>query len=121
MLHATNVNRATCLAAARDPALLATDLADYLVLKGVAFRQAHHAVGALVAQAERLDKPLDQLSIEELKSVDPRFEPDALKLFNLKWAMARRKIHGAPGTAEVRRQLARWRRALKRVPASNSL
>lgn len=113
MLEATQVNPNACLAAARDPVLLATDLADYLVLKGVAFRQAHHAVGALVALAEGLNKPLNQLSLAEFQSVDQRFEADALGLFKLKSAMARRKGIGTPGTAEVRRQLARWNRLLK--------
>jgi argininosuccinate lyase len=113
MLNATQVNRNVCLAAARDPSLLATDLADYLVLKGIPFRQAHHAVGALVALAERLNKSLDQLSLAELQSVERKFQADALRLFNLKSAMARRKAIGAPGTAEVQRQLARWDRLLK--------
>src|SRR5207249_10677991 len=54
MLRNTKVNRGRCLAAAKDPALLATDLAEHLVRKGRAFRQAHHAVVALVALAERL-------------------------------------------------------------------
>ena len=53
MLRNTKVNRAACAAAASDPALLATDLADYLVSKGMPFRQAHHAVGAVVALAEK--------------------------------------------------------------------
>jgi argininosuccinate lyase len=114
MLEETQVNRNVCLAAARDPVLLATDLADYLVLKGCPFRQAHHAVGALVALAERLDKPLDQLSLGEFQSVDRRFQADALRLFDLQSAMARRKMTGSPGTAEVRRQLARWERTLKK-------
>lgn len=115
MLNATQVNRETCLAAAADPALLATDLADYLVLKGIPFRNAHHAVGALVALAERANKPLDQLSLAEFQSVEPSFESAALKLFDLKSAMARRKAIGSPGTAEVRRQLSRWERLLKKA------
>ena len=53
MLRNTKVNRAACAAAASDPALLATDLADYLVRKGMPFRQAHHVVGAVVALAEK--------------------------------------------------------------------
>ncbi|HQP68524.1 MAG TPA: hypothetical protein PK072_17970 [Quisquiliibacterium sp.] len=52
------MNKAACARAAADPALLATDLADYLVRKGVAFREAHHAVGSLVAAAEKAGKPL---------------------------------------------------------------
>jgi argininosuccinate lyase len=110
MLEHTRVNRDVCLAAARDPALLATDLADYLVRKGLPFRQAHHAVGALVALAERLGKPLDRLTLAELQSVEKKFDADALGVFDLKRAMARRHLTGAPGTREVGRQLARWKK-----------
>src|SRR5664279_3489809 len=70
MLKHTKINRAACRAAASDPTLLATDLADYLVRKGLPFRQAHHTVGALVALAERLVKPLNLLSLAELRSVE---------------------------------------------------
>src|SRR5207302_1602788 len=108
MLENTAVNAAVCNAAASDPTLLATDLADYVVRKGVPFRQAHHIVGAVVALAEKVRKPLDRLTLEELQSVDKHFTADALKVFDLKQAMARRNITGAPGTKEVRRQLARW-------------
>ncbi len=112
MLRHTKVNAAACRAAAGDPALLATDLADYLVRKGVAFRQAHHAVGAAVALAERLGKPLNELTPAELKSVDKAFGADAPGVFNLKLAMARRNVTGAPGTKEVAKQLARWKKQL---------
>jgi len=114
MLKGTRINRAVCLAAARDPALLATDLADYLVLKGLPFRKAHHAVGALVATAEHLGKPLDQLTLTEFQSVEKGFSADALKIFDLKRALDRRKITGAPGRAEVRMQLAKWRKRLEK-------
>ena len=109
MLRNTKVNHAACAAAASDPALLATDLADYLVRKGLPFRQAHHTVGAVVALAETLDKPLNLLTLAELQSVDKTFGRDALGVFNLQRAMAKRNLTGAPGTKEVARQLARWR------------
>ncbi len=112
MLDHTQANRPACQAAASDPALLATDLADYLVRKGLPFRQAHHAVGALVALSERLGKPLDRLSLAELRSVEKRFGADALEVFDLKRALARRQLTGAPGTREVARQLARWKKIL---------
>ena len=114
MLAHTTVNTAACAAAARDPLLLATDLADYLVRKGMAFRQAHHVVGAVVARAEELGRPLDQLTLAELRSVEPALGADAREVFNLDQALARRTLPGAPGTKEVRRQLARWRKALAR-------
>jgi len=112
MLRHTAVNRSACAAAASDPALLATDLADYLVRKGMPFRHAHHAVGAVVALAEKTGKPLNQLALAELQSVDKKFERDALGVFNLQRAMAKRNLPGAPGTKEVAKQLARWRKQL---------
>jgi argininosuccinate lyase len=110
MLQSAAFNRAACQAAAADPALLATDLADYLVRKGMPFRQAHHLVGAVVALAEKLGKPLDKLSLAELQSVDRTFARDALDIFNLPAAMAKRNLTGAPGTEEVAKQLAKWRK-----------
>jgi argininosuccinate lyase len=112
MLAHTRVNAAACRAAASDPSLLATDLADDLVRKGMPFRQAHHVVGAVVALAEKLSKPLDKLTLAELKTVNPKFGPDALRAFDLKRAMARRNLTGAPGTREVKKQLTRWRKVL---------
>jgi argininosuccinate lyase len=112
MLQHTKINRAACAVAAGDPALLATDLADYLVRKGMAFRKAHHVVGAVVALAEKSGKPLNQLKLAELQSVNETFGRDALGVFNLERAMARRNIIGAPGTKEVAKQLARWREQL---------
>jgi argininosuccinate lyase len=112
MLKNTKVNRAACQSAASDPALLATDLADYLVRKGIAFREAHHVVGAVVALAEKTGKPLNQLSLTQLQSVNKLFGRDALGVFNLKRAMERRNLIGAPGTKEVAKQLARWQRLL---------
>jgi len=112
MLRHTTVNAAACAAAAADSALLATDLADYLVRKGMPFRHAHHAVGAAVALAEELGKPLGDLTSAELKSVNAAFAEDAKDCFDLTKAMARRNLTGAPGTKEVAKQLARWRRQL---------
>src|SRR5215469_4425171 len=113
MLGNTQVHRAACDRAASDPALLATDLADYLVRKGMPFRQAHHVVGAVVALSEKAGKPLNALTLAELQSVDKTFGRDALKVFNLKQAMLRRNLTGAPGTKEVEKQLARWSKQLQ--------
>jgi argininosuccinate lyase len=117
MLRNTKVNKANCQNAASDPALLATDLADYLVKKGMPFRHAHHIIGAVVALAEKTGKALNQLTLSELQSVEPvtgtkYFGRDALGVFNLKTAMAKRNLTGAPGTKEVAKQLARWRKQL---------
>jgi argininosuccinate lyase len=112
MLPNISINRDVCLAAASDPTLLATDLADYLVRKKMPFRQAHHVVGAVVALAEKSGKPLNKLTLAELQSVSKQFGHDALGVFDLKRAMARRNVVGAPGTKEVMEQLARWKKLL---------
>ncbi|HVR36968.1 MAG TPA: argininosuccinate lyase [Methylomirabilota bacterium] len=112
MLRTARVNKPACLAAVSDPTLLATDLADYLVRKNRPFRHAHHAVGKLVALAERLQKPLNELTLDELRGVDPLFEEDARQLFDVRKAMTQRNLPGAPGNKEVARQLVRWRRKL---------
>ena len=114
MLSHTSVNAAPCAAAARDPLLLATDLADYLVRKGMAFRQAHHVVGAVVALAEKTGRPLDRLSLTDFRGVNPAFSADVTGVFNLTKAMARRELPGAPGTREVKRQLSYWQKKLSR-------
>jgi argininosuccinate lyase len=106
------VNRDRCATAVADPALLATDLADYLVRQGVPFREAHHAVGAVVRLAERKQVALDRLSLAEVQAVHAAFKADWVESFHLAKAMARRRGTGMPGPAQVARQFARWKRLL---------
>jgi argininosuccinate lyase len=112
MLANTKINAATCAAAASDPLLLATDLADYLVKKGLAFRQAHHVVGAVVALAEKSGATLDRLSLADFQSVNGKFGADVRGVFDLKKAMTRRRVTGSPGTSEVKKQLRWWKNRL---------
>jgi argininosuccinate lyase len=106
------VHRERCATAVADPALLATDLADYLVRAGMAFREAHHVVGAVVKLAEKRNVPIDRLTDEEVRRVHEKLGPDWRESFHLDKAMARRTGTGMPGPAQVRRQLARWQKLL---------
>jgi argininosuccinate lyase len=112
MVANTKVNTIKCRAAAADPALLATDLADALVRKNMPFRQAHQLVGAAVAAAAGLGRPLNQLTPQEWREIDPAFDDAALEVFDLNKALAQRNLIGSPGPAQVARQLARWRKIL---------
>ena len=112
MLSNISVKVKSCEDAACDPGLLATDLADYLVNRKVAFREAHHIVGALVALAEKLKKPLNLLTLKDMQSVSKKFKDDALEVFNLKKALDKRGITGSPSSKEVKKQLRFW---LKRL------
>jgi argininosuccinate lyase len=105
MMPAVQVNRDRCEAAARDPLLLATDLVDFLVRRGMPFRQAHHRVGALVAEAERSGRPLPELAAKN-------YGPAAAKVFDVRRALAARRSVGAPSPRNVRAQLARWKQLL---------
>ena len=113
MLRHTSIKSEICAGAAGDPQLLATDLADYLVRKGMPFREAHHVVGRCVAMAEETGRPLDRLSVAEYQGISSLFDPDVEQVFDLAKAMALRSVTGAPGTAEVRKQLDRWRAKLR--------
>lgn len=112
MICHTDLNLGVAARAASDPALMATELADYLVRKGAPFREAHHAVGALVGLAESAGKPLNGLSVEEYRSVDERFDADVMKAFDVHAALALRDRTGCPGPREVRLQIRRWKRRL---------
>lgn len=106
------MRREACARAVADPALLATDLADYLVQQGVPFREAHHVVGAVVKLAETSGVALNALTTAAVRQIHPAFGDDWAQVFDLKRAMAARRGTGMPGPAQVRKQLARWRRRL---------
>ncbi len=101
-----------CRAAASDPLLLATDLADWLVKQGMPFRQAHHAVGAAVGLAEQKSVPLDKLTLNDLKGISPLFTDEALTLFDLGKAMENRLTAGSSHPAKVAAEIARWQAKL---------
>jgi argininosuccinate lyase len=104
--------RTEAIRARMHPGMLATDLADYLVEKGVPFRDAHHIVGRMVGRAEALKTSFLDLPEEEWKDI-----PDG-KAFRRKLTFAysaeRRNIQGGTGSVSVRNQLTRAKRILGR-------
>jgi argininosuccinate lyase len=85
---------------------------DYLVQKGVPFRNAHHIIGALVALAEEKSMPLNELSLQDVQGVDEHFEADWVDCFDVVKALESREKIGMPGPNEVKSQIARLRRKL---------
>lgn len=75
----------------------ATDAADYLVNKGVPFRDAHGIIGQLVLYCLQKDTSIDALSLEELKAISPVFEADVYEAVSLKACVEKRLTIGAPG------------------------
>ena len=92
--------------------LCATDLAEYLVERGVAFAQAHAIVGRMVAQAQRSGKQLQQLRLEEVRRFCAKFDRAALSLLDPQRSVARKRSYGSTNPQQVKRALARWRARL---------
>ena len=90
----------------------ATDCADYLVKKGVAFRDAHRVVGELVAHCLNEDKALLDLTLEELQRFHPAFGPDVFEDLSMKACVEKRNIPGAPAPEMVQRAIDRAREIL---------
>jgi argininosuccinate lyase len=85
-------------AAAGNPALLATDAADYLVRRGVPFRQAHDVIGKVLREAEQQNKPWFQLSLQDFRAISPEFGDDFLSSLSVDKAIASKSVPG--GTSE---------------------
>lgn len=85
--------------------LNATELADYLVARGVAFRDAHHITGRAVSYAEERGKPLEELSLAELRTFSPLIHEDVFTVLDYREAVRRRAFHGGTGREPVQRQI----------------
>jgi argininosuccinate lyase len=96
-----------------DPFLLATDLADYLVGKGLPFRQAHHVVGRIVAHCLQKKLILSGLSLKDLRTFSPRFASDVQRIFSWKEAIAHREVEGGTGNRSVAAQIGLAKKLLK--------
>ncbi len=101
-IRSMSVNRAR-VAQALGPEVYATDLADYLVRKGVPFREGHRGVGALVRVAAASGRGLNELALDEMKAVHPAFAEDVFSVFDLAASVASRAVRG--GTAEAALQI----------------
>jgi argininosuccinate lyase len=84
---------------------LATDLADYLVVRGIAFREAHEIVGAIVRETAEAGRTLEDLSIDELRRHLSAFGADAIAMLRAENSVARRTIDGGPAPSTVKRRL----------------
>jgi argininosuccinate lyase len=97
VVAATKFNADRLRAAASNPALLATEAADYLVHKGIPFRQAHDIVGKVLREAEKQNVSWTALPLETLKKISPAFEADFARSLSVEAALAAKKVPG--GTA----------------------
>ncbi len=101
--------------AAIDPGMLATDLADYLVMKGLPFRQAHAVAGQAVQLAGKLGKPLDKLSLPEFQSLAAQFDSDIYRIFDPQQSVARRNASGGTAPEAVKIQIQNAKNKMQKV------
>jgi argininosuccinate lyase len=94
------------MAAQLEPGLLATDLADYLVRRGVPFRQAHELVGQAVRLAENKNVPLTSLTLADLQAISDLFAKDVTGVFDITASLAGRVATGGTAPAALLEQLA---------------
>ena len=113
MIDGMKLNEMAMLDAASDPGLIATDVAEALVRKGVPFRHAHHKVGALVRYAQDAGKALDQVTLEEMQGVFPEADEDMLNLFSPERSVAARDVFGGTGYDQVASQITYWKKNLE--------
>ncbi|HQG03288.1 MAG TPA: argininosuccinate lyase [Thermoleophilia bacterium] len=104
------------MAAACDSFLQATDLADYLVARGVPFREAHHLVGELVRRCLERGIGLDALPLEEVRRLSPAFDEDYVAALDPRASLARKALAGGSAPERVREQLGRAAAALGAAP-----
>jgi argininosuccinate lyase len=92
--------------------ILATDGADWLVLKGVPFREAHDIIGEVVKYCIKNGKGLEELSLAELIGINPVFEEGVMEVFKLESSLTRKKTPGSPNPELVKQQIANWKKIL---------
>jgi len=99
--------------AALVPEMLATEFADYLVKKGVPFREGHHISGRVVQLAEQNSVPMDKLTLGQLKEVDSRFGEDVQSCLDYERAVELKDATGETSKSAVKEQIAMLKKILK--------
>jgi argininosuccinate lyase len=112
MLCELRINRERMERAGCDPDLLATDLAEYLVKRGMPFREAHETVSKLVVRAAGKNLALNNVSLLEMQEISPLFGDDVTRVFDVRRSLEKRQAIGAPSWENVAAQIQRWRAQL---------
>jgi argininosuccinate lyase len=113
LFQACSIRREAAERLLQEDDLCATDLAEYLVERGVAFRDAHGMVGRIVAYAEQQGKHLRELSLKELQQFAPACAEDARAVLSARGSVQRKRSQGSTGPQQVRRSVARWKKRLQ--------
>ncbi len=117
-LAATKFRESRLREAAQDPALVATELADYLVAQGIPFRDAHETVGKVLRGAEQDGKSIREMPLARLKEFSPAFGAEVSTVLALESALARRSVTGGTAPGAVRAALQDFNKRLAKLDES---
>jgi len=107
-------NKQQMLNLANSGYITATDLADYLVKKhSMPFRKAYQTTAAIVNFAEKRKKRLNELSIEELRKIEPKFTTEVLRVFNIKDSVNSKKSYGGTAFANIKKMIFKYKKNYK--------
>ena len=107
-------NKQQMLNLANSGYITATDLADYLVKNhSMPFRKAYQTTAAIVNFAEKRKKRLNELSIEELRKIEPKFTTEVLRVFNIKDSVNSKKSYGGTAFANIKKMIVKYKKNYK--------
>lgn len=118
-IAATRVNTKQMRELASDPALLATDAADYLVRRGVPFRTAHEIVGKILRDAEKRGEPWTSTPLARLREISPEFGKDFHAALSVEASLAAHAVQGGTAPETVRAAIGEWRGRLAALSKEN--
>ena len=113
LVAGAELNRESIQARLDEGYLDATSLMEYLILRGVAQRKAHHLVGALVARAMEQKVPLADLPLREFQQLDPDIDRSVYNVLGAERSVAAFSSYGSTGPAQVDQQIRHWQQRLQ--------
>jgi argininosuccinate lyase len=113
MLKTVSFNKTRFVEGLQSEFTLATELADYLVRKGVPFRKAHAVVGAIVQKCLADEKTLNQLSLKEYQTFSKEFQNDVYQVLAPEKSLRLKKSSGSTSPREVRKAMENWKNNLR--------
>ena len=113
ILNNINPNKKRMLELAKSGYITATDLAEHLVKNySMPFRQAYQKTAAIVNLAEKKKKRLNELTIEELKKIEPKLKNDVVKIFDLKNSINSKKSYGGTAFDNIKKMILKYKKEL---------
>lgn len=114
LMGTLKINRKKAAELLADETLYATDLADMLVKKGVAFKTAHDQAGQIVSLSEKTGKPISKIGLDLLRQIAPSLDGSVYDLFSAEHSVRLKKTQGSTHPARVRAEIAAWKKRLRK-------